>query len=871
MTGRPLSGKHGDNTQTPLHPHHRGAATEIDREFPRRTLEKAALSVMATDKNPRGPILMKMLKLRRGRAQPARLRVAAGDRARDAQAWVEAARHYKAALEIKPEWAAIWVQYGHMIKEAGRMEEAEAAYRRAVELEPDEADTHLQIGYLMRRMRRPEAAADAFLRAVELDPSVASAVAELKTLAGRGIEIDQERLARVLPQLRRPVQTPSRADSLGALTARLDSLLSRSRAAGRPEAKALVKALTAGVKAAEALEALEAETARGLTHVVFDVSDLISYFDNARLPTGIQRVQIEVITALLTEPAAGLEVRVCAFTSGRDAWVEVPQDVFLSMADLSLVSGERNDPVWMAALDDLKTLLAMSPILAFPRGAWLINLGTSWWLQNYFLHVRRAKAAYGVRYVPFVHDLIPIMAPEHCVQRLTQDFISWASGVFAHADRYLTNSEASKRDFLKVAAILGAEVPADDVHVVRLDADFRKPAAPAPMAESLARYGLTENDFVLFVSTIESRKNHLAAFAAWTALAQKHGVDAMPTLVCVGNRGWLNDAVFTRAGADPVLRQKVRMISGVSDPDLANLYRASRFTLYPSMYEGWGLPVTESLCYGKAALLSDSSSLPEAGGDHAVFFPLGDQKAFEHELERLMFDDAWRAQAEARAAAFRPRPWRALGLEIAETVRDWAAQDAEAGLQEAAPLAPTMAEPGRYYWMRRVTETRIAPGMTATEIFRIGDGWWQPDDWGVWTKGQGGTLAIGLPANLGPARLYLGLQGIHDKALTCTVSIAGKPVESGVIRRKKTQWVSLPLAPDQIVDGVLRIDIKGDKVEDFSIATKGGDPRVAGVGLIGFMVCAEDDATARADMADAIAFKTLPELADRYLAQNAAD
>lgn len=810
---------------------------------------------------------MKMLKRRRVSDDPIKRLLTEADRARDAGNPNGAAAAYAEALAMRPDMAPIWTQYAHMLKDAGRSDEAVAAYLRATDINPDDPDPWFHLAHLRKGLRRFEEAADAFVRTLELNPDQPSAVAELITLAGRGIEIDETRLKTVLPRLRRPVHTPRRPDSLGDLKSRLHSLLARSRAAKTPEAQALVQALAAGVEAAERLEALEAEAAGAATHVVFDVSDLLGYFRDARLPTGIQRVQIEVITALLNEPTPGLEVRICGFSSGRDVWVEVPQEVFQSLAELALVSGELNDPVWEDALDDLKLLLAMGPALAFPRGAYLINLGTSWWLQNYFLHVRRARAAYGVRYIPFVHDLIPIMTPEHCVLRLTQDFISWASGVFAHADRYLTNSEASKHDFLTVAGRLNAAVDPDDVHVVRLDADFRKVHADAPMAESLARYGLTENDFVLFVSTIESRKNHLAAFAAWVELAGRHGVEALPTLVCVGNRGWLNDAVFAKAASDPVLRTKVKMISGVSDPDLANLYRACRFTLYPSTYEGWGLPVTESLCYGKATLLSDSSSLPEAGGDHVVYFPVGDQAALVRELDRLMFDDTWRAEVEAKARAFRPRPWRTLGLEIADQIRAWAAADAASGAAEALPLKPAHAEAGRYYWMRRVIETRIAPGMTATEIFRIGDGWWQPDDWGVWTKAQGGTLAVTLPADLGPARLYLGLRGLHETALKYTVSIAGSVVETGALEAGGEKWLSLVVGAEQAPDGVLRIDIKGDKVEDFSVATGGADPRVSSVGLTGFMICAEEDATARADIVDAIAFGTLPDLADRYLSK----
>ncbi|MHA4875417.1 glycosyltransferase, partial [Enterococcus faecium] len=84
-----------------------------------------------------------------------------------------------------------------------------------------------------------------------------------------------------------------------------------------------------------------------------------------------------------------------------------------------------------------------------------------------------------------------------------------------------------------------------------------------------------------------------------------------PDLVCVGGRGWLNDHVYAALDRDPELAEKVRIISGLTDSHLALLYSTCLFTVYLSTYEGWGLPVTESLCYGKVPLLSDTSSLPE--------------------------------------------------------------------------------------------------------------------------------------------------------------------------------------------------------------------------------------------------------------------
>src|SRR5262249_19140972 len=157
--------------------------------------------------------------------------------------------------------------------------------------------------------------------------------------------------------------------------------------------------------------------------------------------------------------------------------------------------------------------------------------------------------------VPYVHDMIPIMTPEHCVRELTEDFITWTLGVFQHADFFLVNSEATRRDLLAVAATLGHRLEAEHVHLVRLDADFRRPGAEPPAPAQLRKWGLKPGGYVLFVSTIESRKNHLGAFNAWLSLMRRHRRGGgVPRLVCVGNEGWLNTSVLAKLDASEELR-----------------------------------------------------------------------------------------------------------------------------------------------------------------------------------------------------------------------------------------------------------------------------------------------------------------------------
>lgn len=800
------------------------------------------------------------------KARPEIKFIAEGDAARDTRDWYKASSSYREALNINPSLDGIWVQYGHALKEQGLLKEAGDAYSKALGLAPDVADTHLQMGHLLKLSNKLDEAAAAYIKAVELDPSLSYATTEVQNLAQRGIQIDNDRLMDALEV--NTTQAPGMTNlTLAQLADQLERRIASLNTSDIPSGEdntALLSALTAGIQAARKLSDDEAKVVEqkeaASAHVVFDVSDLLGYFDNARLPTGIQRVQIEVITALLLDPVDGVVVEVCSFSRQRDAWVKAPLPLFMQLCELALLSGDRTETLWQDAVKDMKEALDIGRTVKFRQGAYLINLGTSWWLQNYFLQVRAAKETSGIHYIPFVHDMIPIMTPEHCVDQLTRDFISWALGVYAHSDHFLTNSIASRNDLISVGKTLGYDVKEEQVQVIRLNADFRKPLSEVPMADTMKRYGLREDSYALLVSTVESRKNHIAAFRAWQDIIRKFGSDKTLKLVCVGNRGWLNDQVFSMLENSAELRSRILMVSGVSDPDLANLYKGCAFTLYPSSYEGWGLPVTESLCYGKPALLSDSSSLPEAGGEFADYFKLGDQAELQSKVEQLMFDTKYRAERQKKILAnFKPRPWRELGVEIAETIKRWFPE----GQEHEALVVRAVPEMGRYYWIRDVADTTIQPLMKSPEIFRTGDGWWFSDDWGTWTKPKGAALRFeleGEPVNL---RIMLGLLGLQRKDSTVEVRVGGMVLRTVHLHVGETRWLALDIPAEMAESGVLQISIRSDQSQNFGEYTNNVDTRVTGAGLIGFMLCAADDIISRTNFIEALTTNDLPALSKK--------
>ena len=735
--------------------------------------------------------------------------------------WELAARYYREALNQKPDNPPIWVQYGHALKESGSVQEAEVAYRKSLEMAPNVADTHLQLGHALKIQGNKDEAAVSYLRALALDPTLHYASLELLGLGWTMAGLNDWAIGHM-----------ERAMWRGNALSRGDAVEERKGDA---------------------------------THaIVFDVSDLMHFFLQNRVPTGIQRVQINVIVSLLQKEQHDLDLKVACFTADTDFWVQVPANLFVEMCELAVAGGQLDDPAWRSAMSELKLTLVTGRRLQFRRGAVLINIGTSWWLKNYFLMVRLAKSKYGIRYIPFVHDCIPILTPEHCVRELTQDFISWLIGVFFHADGYFVNSRATAADLVAVAKLLGHTI--SEPAVIRLDGEFATKIGRADdqrknVQSVVKRHGLDHERFVLFVGTIKSRKNHLMAFNVWLSMIKERGLRETPMLVCVGNRGWLVDAAMARLDSSDLLKQKVKILSMVSDHDLAELYRRCLFTIFPSSYEGWGLPITESLYFGKIPLITAVSSLPEAGGDLAEYFDLQSERDMLSKLERLIDDEGYREEKEAKIRqSFRPRDWTEIADEIVERVLEQADMAGAAATICQPTISdeiwPIPAQSGRYYSMSRNTETRIWGGMVGGEMYRMGENWWAPDDWGTWLKGDAADIAFSLPERADePHLVYLGVLGNPQRTVNYNVDVAGgKLQESGKLEANERRWL------------ILRID-NPTKVVHLRLVTTGScnladvadslDRRVVSLGVIGFYVCREDDLLARYRFTEAVQLNRL--------------
>lgn len=295
-----------------------------------------------------------------------------------------------------------------------------------------------------------------------------------------------------------------------------------------------------------------------------------------------------------------------------------------------------------------------------PNG--LILLMGTFWSDWPFQVIERLKASHDMRLVVLMYDLIPLRRPE-----LFADATGCAR-FKRHLDFVLKLSDATAAisDFVArdiEAYARESNVATRPVTAVPLCTDLTT-TRPAHSAR-LRNTGLQPGRFVVYVSSLNTRKNHHFAYQLWRKAVEEMG-DAVPTLVFAGQKGWgVGDSLAIMSRDELVWPRKLMLFESPTDAEIAWLYANCAFTILPSITEGWGLPITESLSFGRYCLAAANSSLPEAGQGLAFHADTLDGAAWLAEIRRLVTERGYLEQMNARVAAgFRRRSWADVAGEI---------------------------------------------------------------------------------------------------------------------------------------------------------------------------------------------------------------
>lgn len=305
--------------------------------------------------------------------------------------------------------------------------------------------------------------------------------------------------------------------------------------------------------------------------------------------------------------------------------------------------------------------------LPFPEAAAgdVLLLAGETWGEAYDLEVlRMVHQRQKLRLAAVCQDLIPIRRPQYfAANEFLERFRRYADFLVRDVDLIIAISQSTRSDILDYArAQPGSAVR---VEVVTPGADIRVSEHPRPPRELP---GIAAGSFALSVSTIQLRKNIELLYHLWRRFAEE-GRQDIPTLLIVGRQGFGTDDLIFQLTHDPAVRASIKLLHGVADSELAWLYQNCRFTLYPSLYEGWGLPVSESLAYGKFCIASNTSSLPEAGEGLTQHLDPLDFAAWHAAIVLLASSPTMLAEAEARIRAhYKPRTWAGSSQDLGRSI-----------------------------------------------------------------------------------------------------------------------------------------------------------------------------------------------------------
>jgi len=361
--------------------------------------------------------------------------------------------------------------------------------------------------------------------------------------------------------------------------------------------------------------------------ILLDVTRMAAWRWIGRPPTGLDRVCEAYARHFAPEALAVLQIAGHARVLDRrrsarlfDAF-EAPAGAFRRNCARLLGSPQRNHSVGGDAV--------------------YLNVGHSGFDREAHWHSLAGLAA---KRVYLLHDLIPITHPHLTTAHKTARHRGRVRKALARADGIVANSQATADGLAGFAQSQGVPPP---------------PILAAPIAaRSLPQVNRTSTGrpYFLCIGTIEPRKNHALLLRVWSRLIERMGHEA-PQLVIAGKRGASASAILSALEGDGRLRDIVTVRSGLSDSDLGTLLAGARALVFPTLAEGFGLPVAEALQAGVPAIASDLPALREVGQGIPALLDPADETAWVETIGTYCGQSADRDRQLAAMAQFRATTW----------------------------------------------------------------------------------------------------------------------------------------------------------------------------------------------------------------------
>jgi glycosyltransferase involved in cell wall biosynthesis len=494
----------------------------------------------------------------------------------------------------------------------------------------------------------------------------------------------------------------------------------------------------------------------------------------------------------------------------------------------------------------------------------LCLLGAAWVQQDYVHRVLTWKRRFGTRFVMTIHDLISIYAPETCDQDTARVFEEFMRRALPHIDHILAVSENTAKDARRYLATL--QIPEPGITVTKNGSSF------AEFLTDVQGGGTTLRDlprrFVLFVATIEGRKNHQLIFEIWRRMVEAG--DDPPHLICVGRLGWKATSFISGLVETNYLDGRIHLLREISDTDLRTLYSRCLFTVCPTLYEGWGLPVGESLAMGKICVCSNRSSIPEVAGDCGVYIDIDSIERSLAVIRDLIRDKQAREALEAKIRSdYVPVTWRSVAARVVAACRasvdvEWPEPYPYAALHYSTEISFGLLDQDTDgtgdLVLARIVDARLGhfkhdpldrQSFLLGEAIRSAGSWAQPERWGTWLCDSGGDMVCALAADASQfyfAFLRLRVCGeLHEQPVRLLAN--GERLWEGLIGpQSKDIVLRVRKRGGATTAWRLRIGAELDLSADVRSRIMAIDSRIPTIGFERFIVVPENDLKARLDV-----------------------
>jgi len=429
-----------------------------------------------------------------------------------------------------------------------------------------------------------------------------------------------------------------------------------------------------------------------------DLSDVAAHASSCQSLTGIQRVQLEYVRFIVRKNDR--KSKIFADLYGADVDLgplfhapDAGSDAVMAQMRLLFGPASAGRSCWPLAETRAKAALKLrwaGGVLRRAAGGSrrrfgpsdCLYVGGAFWAHPPSVRTYERAARDGCDVAILFHDVLPVAAPDLADPGCRPLF----ERMLRLRARAITVSRHSQAQIESARRALGAADDLPPATIVPLAHEFA--AAPrnfvAGGAPTLRAAALQGRSFALCVGTVEPRKNQLPLIRLWERLAREMGPD-WPRLVVAGKPGWRCEETLRALKAADAASPHV-WIEAPTDDELAWLYGRARLTVFPSLAEGWGLPIGESLWFGKPCVASNAASMPEVGGALCAYANPRRIETFAEPIIRLVRDADHYHASVAAIRASRLRTWE----ETAEALLDASAPlraDGGAGPQRRASRA----------------------------------------------------------------------------------------------------------------------------------------------------------------------------------------